>query len=120
MCPCLCPADIEAPAGLSRGTAKAVHKALRREETQINNVHPLNTFTKTADSVITQEMKGRRCCNQISYLYEAGPLANINIPRDLYVLSIPCLLSKHTDTHTRAHTRTHAGTHTVNTVNRNM
>ena len=87
-------------------------------ETQINNVHQLNTFTKTAGSVTTQEMKGRRCCNNISDLYVAGPVANINILRDFYVLSIPCLLIKHTDTHTRA--RIHARAHTVNTVNRNI
>ena len=66
----------------SRGTAEAVQEALEREETQINNVHQLNTFTKTADSVTTQEMKGRRCSNKISDLYVASPVANINIPRD--------------------------------------
>ena len=87
-----------------------MQEVLGREETQINNVHPLNTFTKTADSVTTQEMKGRRCCNKISDLYMAGPVANINIPRDFYVLSIPRLLIKQTDTHTR--TRTYARTHT--------
>ena len=98
-----------------------MEEALGREETQINNVHQLNTFTKTADSVTTQEMKGRRCCNKISDLYlPAGPVANINIPRDLYVLSIPCLLIKHTDTHKHTQARTHARTHTVNTVNRNI
>ena len=84
---------------------------LGREETQINNVQPLNTFTKTDDSVTTQEMKGRRCCNKISDLYMAGPVTNINIPRDFYVLSIPCLLIKHTDTHKHTHTYTHARTH---------
>ena len=76
-----------------------MEKALGREEKQINDVHQLNTFTKTADSVTTQEMKGRRCCNKISHLYVARPVANINIPRDFYLLSIPCLLFKHTHTH---------------------
>ena len=76
-----------------------MEEALGREETQINNVHQLNTFTKSADSVTTQEMKGRRCCNKISDLYVAGPVANINIRREFYLLSIPCLLIKHTHTH---------------------
>ena len=87
-----------------------MQEVLGREETEINNVNQLNTFTKTADSVTTQEMKRRRCCNNISDLYMEGPVASINIPRDFYVLSIPCLLIKHTDTHT--HTRAHARTHT--------
>ena len=89
-----------------------MEEALGREETQINNVHQINTFIKTAVSVTTQEMKGRRCCNKISDLYVASPVANINMPRDFYVLLIPCLLIKHTHTYTGTHARTHTRTQT--------
>ena len=112
MCPWLShhvPADINWL--VTGGTREAVEEVLGRK-TQINNVHPLNTFTKTADSVTTQEIKGRRCYNKISDLYMAGPETNINIQRDFYVLSIPCLLIKHTDKHTHTRARTHARTHT--------
>ena len=59
-----------------------MEEALGREEKQINDVHQLNIFTKPTDSVTAQEMTGRRCCNKISDLYVAGPVANINILRD--------------------------------------